>query len=99
MTTPSLSSNSGQPVEDPGGFEALVNEIRPELHRYCARMIGSAVDAEDVVQEALAKAYAALPGAPVVNVRGWLFRIAHNKAVDQLRRTRHEQAEYLDQQL
>jgi RNA polymerase sigma-70 factor (ECF subfamily) len=98
MTTPPLSSTPAHPPGDQADFEALLQEIRPELHRYCARMIGSVVDAEDVVQEALAKAYAALPATSVANVRGWLFRIAHNKAVDHLRRARHEQLEYLDEQ-
>ncbi len=81
---------------DPPDFEALVQEIRPELYRYCARMIGSVIDAEDVVQEALAKAYASLPKTSVNNMRGWLFRIAHNKAIDYLRARQH--VEYLDQQ-
>ena len=63
--------------------------------RYCARMIGSVVDAEDLVQEALTKAYAALPATSVVNVRAWLFRIAHNKAIDYLRRASHQQLKYL----
>src|SRR3954471_1585871 len=100
MTTPPLFSRPApaQPPEDRADFNALVEEIRPELHRYCARMIGSAVDAEDVVQEALAKAYSALPSTSVVNMRGWLFRIAHNKAVDYLRRARHEQLDYLDEE-
>src|SRR3954454_1321586 len=102
MTTRPLSSTPApapaQPPEDQADFKALVEELRPELHRYCARMIGSVVDAEDVVQEALAKAYAALPSTSVVNMRGWLFRIAHNKAVDHLRRARHEQLEYLDEE-
>lgn len=66
-------------------FEDLVKDLRPELHRYCARIVGSAVDAEDVVQEALAKAFYSLPTTTVTNMRGWLFRIAHNKAVDHLR--------------
>src|SRR5260370_38589978 len=42
-------------------FERLVGELRPKLHRYCARMTGSAVDGEDIVQDALIKALAALP--------------------------------------
>ena len=67
-------------------FEALVTGIRPDLHRYCARMMGSAFDGEDVVQDALAKAFYALAGQPNVdNLRGWLFRIAHNAALDHLR--------------
>ena len=38
-------------------FLALVEHVRPELHRYCARMTGSAADGEDVVQETLARGY------------------------------------------
>jgi RNA polymerase sigma-70 factor (ECF subfamily) len=94
MTTP-LSSST--PARTPAEFEALVQDIRPELHRYCARMIGSAVDAEDVVQDALAKAYASLPMTSVANMRGWLFRIAHNKAIDHLRRANHQHLEHLDE--
>jgi RNA polymerase sigma-70 factor, ECF subfamily len=68
-------------------FEQLVGELRPKLHRYCARMTGSAVDGEDVVQDALIKALAALPSVGVIeNPEGWLFRIAHNTAFDSLRR-------------
>jgi hypothetical protein len=42
-------------------FDALVADVRPQLLRYCARMTGSAVDGEDIVQEALAKVYFRLP--------------------------------------
>jgi RNA polymerase sigma-70 factor (ECF subfamily) len=94
MTTPLLSST---PARTPAEFEALVQAIRPELHRYCARMIGSVVDAEDVVQDALAKAYASLPTTSVANMRGWLFRIAHNKAIDHLRRASNQRMEHLDE--
>lgn len=90
MTTPVRAAT-------PAEFEALVQDLRPELHRYCARMIGSVVDAEDVVQEALAKAYAAWPTTAVGNVRGWLFRIAHNKAIDHLRRANRLRIEHLDE--
>jgi len=68
-------------------FEQLVGELRPKLHRYCARMTGSAVDGEDIVQDALMKALAALPSVSTIdNPEGWLFRIAHNTALDFLRR-------------
>jgi RNA polymerase sigma-70 factor (ECF subfamily) len=67
--------------------ERLLGELRPRLHRYCARMTGSVVDGEDVVQEALIKAIEALPGAqPITHPESWLFRIAHNAALDFLRR-------------
>jgi RNA polymerase sigma-70 factor, ECF subfamily len=50
-------------------------------------MTGSAVDGEDIVQDALIKALAALPNLGVINnPEGWLFRIAHNTALDFLRR-------------
>lgn len=68
-------------------FLELVAEIRPELHRYCARMTGTVFDGEDVVQETLAKAHYALGEMEdVPPLRPWLFRIAHNTAMDFLRR-------------
>lgn len=68
-------------------FLELCAELRPELHRYCSRFVGSAIDGEDVVQEVLAKAFYAL-GAQVEMppLRPWLLRIAHNTSVDFLRR-------------
>ena len=67
-------------------FEDRLNALRPRLHRYCARMTGSAVDGEDVLQDTLVKALRARAGGEVVdNVEGWLFRIAHNTSLDFLR--------------
>jgi RNA polymerase sigma factor (sigma-70 family) len=69
----------------------LVGEIRPELHRYCARLIGSVIDGEDIVQETLARAFYALAGeAETPNLRPWLFRIAHNAAIDVLKSHGHK---------
>lgn len=68
-------------------FEQLMAELRPRLHRYCARMTGSVIDGEDVLQETLIKAIEAFPHTgPLANAEGWLFRIAHNAALDFLRR-------------
>ncbi|MEO1223442.1 MAG: sigma-70 family RNA polymerase sigma factor [Pseudomonadota bacterium] len=66
-------------------FDDLVGAMRPRLHRYCAGMTGSLVDGEDVVQEAMAKAFYALSRTEVSNLEGWLLRIAHNTALDHLR--------------
>jgi RNA polymerase sigma-70 factor (ECF subfamily) len=67
-------------------FLALVGDVRPELHRYCARLTGSVIDGEDIVQEALAKAFYALSQSPEMPpLRPWLFRIAHNAALDFLK--------------
>lgn len=71
----------------PRDFETMLSAMRPRLHRYCARMTGSVVDGEDVVQDAMVKAIAAREAAGVLdNPEGWLFRIAHNCALDFLRR-------------
>ena len=81
-------------MEASGPFEArylafleTITQLRPRLHRYCSRMTGSVLDGEDVVQDALFEAYRRLdqyddsrPLAP------WLFRIAHNRCIDFLRR-------------
>ena len=67
-------------------FKQLVIDLRPKLHRYCARMTGSVIDGEDVLQDALVKAVAARPDAAIRNPERWLFRIAHNAALDFLRR-------------
>jgi len=75
-------------------FMELVAEIRPELHRYCARMTGSVFDGEDVVQETLAKAYYALAEMESPPpLRPWLFRIAYNTSMDFLRRYEHQNVE------
>jgi RNA polymerase sigma factor (sigma-70 family) len=67
-------------------FEDRLQALRPRLHRYCARMTGSAVDGEDVLQDTLMKALRArAEGAGVDNLEGWLFRIAHNASLDFLR--------------
>jgi RNA polymerase sigma factor (sigma-70 family) len=78
-------------------FLALVDEVRPELHRYCARMTGSIADGEDVVQDTLARAYYELSELKEVPpLRPWLFRIAHNRALDYLRRYERRMSESLD---
>jgi RNA polymerase sigma factor (sigma-70 family) len=66
-------------------FSAMVERIRPELFRYCARMMGSAIDGEDVVQETLARAFYELSELrELPALRTWLFRIAHNLSINAL---------------
>src|ERR1700735_3995279 len=75
------------------GFEGLLVELRPKLHRYCARMTGSVIDGEDVLQEALVKAVKARPeSGEIAQPERWLFRIAHNAALDYLRRRARAEA-------
>jgi RNA polymerase sigma-70 factor (ECF subfamily) len=75
-------------------FLGLVADVRPELHRYCARLTGSVIDGEDIVQDALAKAFYALSqAAEMPQLRPWLFRIAHNAALDFLKSHDHRLTE------
>jgi RNA polymerase sigma-70 factor (ECF subfamily) len=78
---------------DPPDIDGLLAEMRPQLHRYCARMVGSVIDGEDVLQDALIKAMESFsPQGEIGNPRGWLFRIAHNTALDFLRRRNRQEA-------
>jgi RNA polymerase sigma-70 factor (ECF subfamily) len=95
-TTGRVKINMDDPtdIDTHGPFEArylafleTITHLRPSLHRYCSRMTGSVLDGEDVVQDALFQAYRKLdtfdddrPLTP------WLFRIAHNRCIDFLRR-------------
>jgi len=68
-------------------FLETITQLRPNLHRYCARMTGSVSDGEDVVQEALFTAYRKLDTFDdAQRLEPWLFRIAHNRCIDFLRR-------------
>ena len=81
-------------------FLELVESVRPELHRYCARMTGSITEGEDIVQDTLARAYYALSEMEEIPpLRPWLFRIAHNRALDVLRRYDRRMAEPLTDDL
>jgi len=79
-------------------LNGLIAALRPRLHRYCARMVGSAFDGEDVVQDALANAAAAWNDA-IENPENWLFRVAHNAALDALRRRKRLAAFEADAEL
>jgi RNA polymerase sigma-70 factor (TIGR02960 family) len=68
-------------------FASLVEPHRRELHVHCYRMMGSFEEAEDLVQEALLRAWRSresFQGGPLF--RAWLYRIATNVCLDALRR-------------
>jgi RNA polymerase sigma factor (sigma-70 family) len=97
MTSTADDSILSQLEESRRQFLALVNDVRPDLHRYCARMTGSIADGEDVVQDTLARAYYELPELnELPAMRSWLFRIAHNRAIDYLRRYERRMGEPLE---
>src|SRR3984957_13333945 len=74
-------------------IDRLLVAMRPRLHRYCARMVGSAIDGEDVLQDALIKAVESFASAsPIRNPEGWLLRVARNTALAFLRRPNRQEA-------
>lgn len=73
-------------------FESAVESVRPDLWRYCHRLTGSIWDAEDLVQDTLTRAFARLGQVwQPTPARPYLFRIATNLWIDQVRRRRPDE--------
>lgn len=69
-----------------GTFEDLVEPLRPRLRLHCYRMLGSSSDADDIVQETLTRAFRARDTLDDdAMVRPWLYRIATNVCLDELK--------------
>ncbi|OOG48933.1 RNA polymerase subunit sigma-70 [Rhodanobacter sp. C06] len=81
-------------------LDRMLAEIRPRLHRYAARMTGSAVDGDDVVQETVVKVLDSPPDIDNFSLlERWLIRVTHNTAIDFLRRRTREDARHVDEEL
>jgi RNA polymerase sigma-70 factor (ECF subfamily) len=72
------------------GFLLVYEPLRGELYRYCRYLTRSPWDAEDLAQDALARAFATLSrmGQAPPNPRAWLLRVASNLWIDRVRRER-----------
>jgi len=68
-------------------FLDLYEPLRPELYRYCRHLTRNPWDADDLVQDALFRAFAKLGwmNEPPANPRAWLFRVASNLFIDRVR--------------
>ena len=78
-------------------FEVLFERYRPRLLAFSRNMLRSAEDAEDVMQEVFVNAYRAIRAddRPIV-VKPWLYRIARNRCLNELRRNTADAVESMD---
>lgn len=70
-----------------GEYARVVERHRAELHAHSRRILRSSEDAEDALQEALVRAWTALPGFEGrSSLRSWLHRIVTNTSLDEVQR-------------
>lgn len=85
---------------DRHAFSWLVKRHQGGVHRYLTRMTGIPETARELAQDTFVRAFQALPSwRPEARFRTWLFRIAHNLALDHLRRAKRVTFEPLDEVL
>src|SRR3954452_12784478 len=80
-------------------FAAMHDRYRQRLFAYVRQMLSAATraDAEDVLQDVFVRAYGALRADErEVNLRAWLYRVAHNRCIDHLRRPAPSAGEVFD---
>jgi RNA polymerase sigma factor (sigma-70 family) len=74
---------------DERAFAAIFRRYHQPLYRFCLAIVGNPEDAQDALQNAMTKVLRALPGEErEIELKPWLYRIAHNEAIDLLRRRR-----------
>jgi len=99
MTTATIATSSTAPGPSPapGGqqedFEAQVRPYLSQLYPAALRMTRNPADAEDLVQDTLAKAYTAFASyTPGTNLRAWLHKILANTFINSYRKRKREPA-------
>jgi RNA polymerase sigma factor (sigma-70 family) len=74
---------------DQRAFAAIFSRYHQALYRFCLALVGNPDDAQDALQNTMAKVLRSLPGEErEIELKPWLYRIAHNESVDLLRRRR-----------
>jgi RNA polymerase sigma factor (sigma-70 family) len=74
---------------DREAFAAIFDRHQQDLYRYCVAILGDPDDAQDALQNTMVRALRALPGERrEIALKPWLYRIAHNEAIDLRRRDR-----------
>jgi RNA polymerase sigma factor (sigma-70 family) len=74
---------------DRRAFAAIYRRYHQHLYRYCLAIVGNSQDAQDALQNTMVKVLGALPGEErKIELKPWLYRIAHNESIELLRRRR-----------
>ena len=74
---------------DQRAFAAIYSRYSERLYRYCLAIVGDSQDAQDALQNTMVKVLKALPGEKrQIQLKPWLYRIAHNESIELLRRRR-----------
>jgi RNA polymerase sigma factor (sigma-70 family) len=74
---------------DERAFAAIFSRYHQALYRFCLALVGNPDDAQDALQNTMAKVLRSLPGEErEIELKPWLYRIAHNESIDLLRRRR-----------
>jgi RNA polymerase sigma factor (sigma-70 family) len=74
---------------DERALASIFRRYHQSLYRFCLAILGNPEDAQDALQNTMVKALRALPGEErSIQLKPWLYRIAHNESIDLLRRRR-----------
>lgn len=74
---------------DERAFTAIFRRYHQSLYGYCRAILGNPEDAQDALQNTMVRVLRALPGEERrIELRPWLYRIAHNESIELLRRRR-----------
>jgi RNA polymerase sigma factor (sigma-70 family) len=74
---------------DERAFAAIFKRYSQDLYRFCLSIVGRPEDAQDALQNTMVKALRSLPGEErEIQLKPWLYRVAHNESIDLLRRRR-----------
>ncbi len=74
---------------DRAAFAAIFERHQQDLYRYCVAILGNRQDAEEALQNTMVKALGSLPGERrEIELKPWLYRVAHNESIDLRRRRR-----------
>ena len=89
MCSPTTASRSERSTGDERAFAAIFRRYHQSLYRYCLAIVGDPQDAQDALQNTMVKVLRALPGEERrIELKPWLYRIAHNESIELLRRRR-----------